>query len=188
MGGRGACSNAAHRKQSSLATDAMSRRRIAALLVLALDAYFVLRVAPEMGMIGPVLQLAGVAVGIGALGVLVLDLPFERAPRAAPQWRRGGESPAPNSLAQRVAGLVGLLLFVIAPLGIAARGAFLGALPSFVRPRGPEVSFAQSPGLFALHLLAYVAWGGTFLFLMLRGRAKTKSQQGHREGLGDRRS
>lgn len=153
----------------------MTLRRIVALLVLAFDAYVVFRVAPSIGMLGPALQLIGVLVGIGALGVLVFNLPLERRRRTRRQHRGSAASHGDSPLIQRAAGLVGVLLFVIAPLLIAARGAYLGVLPSFVRPRGPEVSFSQTPGLFALNFLAYAGLGLAFLFLLQRARREKEA-------------
>ena len=159
----------------------MSLRRVFALVVLALDAYFVLRVAPGMGMIGPVFQLIGILVGIGALGVVLFNLPFVQRDRADPRDRRRGANSSDDDdpthpAADAVGGLLAVLLFVIAPLTVAVRGVYLGVLPPFFRPRSPDISFAQTPGLFVFNLLIYVACGSVFLFLILRGRAKSKSQ------------
>jgi hypothetical protein len=64
---------------------------------------------------------------------------------------------------------------------------YLGVLPSFTRPRGPDISFSQTPGLFALNLLAYIVWGYAFLFMVLRGRrAKRGSQRSIDVASGDR--
>lgn len=155
----------------------MSLRRIVAILVLALDTYVLLRVAPDLGMLGPVAQLSCVLVGIGALGVLVFNLPLARRHRTEGNHGPSGEGYNGNSLAVRAAGLVGVLVLVIAPLFIAARGLYLGVLPSFFRPRGPDVSFSQAPGLFRLNLLAYIVWGSVFLFLILRKRRATGESQ-----------
>lgn len=121
-------------------------------------------------MLGPVLQLIGVLVGIGALGVLAFNLPLLGRPAAELPDTRSEASGNDHRVSHPLAGAVGALLFVVAPLAVAARGAYLGVLPSFVRPRGPEVTFAQTPGLFALNLLAYVLWASVFAWLMLRTR------------------
>lgn len=155
----------------------MSLRRIVALLVLALDTYVLLHVAPALGMLGPVVQMICALVGIGALGVLVFNLPLARRHRTEGNKGPSGEGDNGNSLAVRAAGLVGVLVLVVAPLFIAARGLYLGVLPSFVRPRGPDVSFSQAPGLFTLNLLVYIGWGSTFLFLVLRNRRATEKSQ-----------
>lgn len=153
----------------------MSLRRIVAFLVLALDAYIVLRVAPEIGMLGPVFQLIGALVGIGALGVLVFNLSLTKRRLSERQIRHSEKSWAESSRLQRTAALTVVLVLAIAPLCIGARGVYLGVLPSFVRPRGPDVIFSETPGHFLLNLLAYAVCSLVFLIPLLRQRSASKN-------------
>ncbi|MFO1517397.1 MAG: hypothetical protein U1F22_10795 [Lysobacterales bacterium] len=153
----------------------MSLRRIIAFLVLALDAYIVLRVAPAIGMLGPVFQLIGVFVGIGALSVLVFNLPVTKRRISRRQIGHREKSWAETSRLQRTATLALIVVLAIGPLVIAARGVYLGALPSFVRPRGPDVVFSQTPGNFLLNLIAYVVFSLVFLIPLLRARSASRN-------------
>jgi len=159
----------------NLAARYMSLRRIVAIFVLALDAYIVFRIAPNAGMIGPVFQLLGALVGIGALGVLVFNLPLARRPATKRQVGHRDKGWNESCRFQRVAALTLVLVLAVVPLFVIARGVYLGALPSFVRPRGPDVTFAETPGHFLLNLLAYAVCSLVFIVPVLRARRVSKN-------------
>jgi hypothetical protein len=145
----------------------MTLRRLVALLVLALDAVVVFGVAPSLGMLEIAAYAVGAVVGIGALGVLVFNLPSRRS---GTEFDNSGYEH--HNPFHRAVGGAGILFFAIGPLFIAARGAYRGVAPSLLP--GPDIAFSQAPGRFTLNLLAFVVWGLAFLFVFVKVvRAKT---------------
>lgn len=141
-------------------------RRFIALIVLVLAVYGGLHFR-SFDMLGPVVALMAVLVGILAGAVLLFDLPLSRP---GPSQDSGFGLPEPASSA---IGFFGLLLFAFAPLFIALRGLYQGQMPAL--GSGPDVSLAQSPGVFLTRFVLWLAIGLFVLWLARKTMRRAKA-------------
>lgn len=133
-------------------------RRFVAFLVLLVAIYIGLQARGDaFGMIGPVIVLVMALVAFFAGAVVLFNLGLGKS-------RPWGDSGFGMSEPVGVGiGTLGLLLFAIAPLLIAAKGMYQGVIPPF--GPGPDVLFAQRPAVFLLHFSAWIACGAGILWL-----------------------
>lgn len=140
----------------------MQLRRVIALVVLVLVVFCATQLAPQLpGVLPLVSYIVATFVAIGAVGVLLFNLP---ARRSGPVFADSGYNLA-NPTDFGVSALC-ILLFATAPLFIAVRGVLRGVLPAF--GSGQDVAFSTDPWRFLFCFAVFVAWGVGCLYLLWR--------------------
>jgi hypothetical protein len=140
-------------------------RRLVALIALLAAVYVGVNHA-HFGMLGPVFALLAVLVAILATAVLIFNLPLRR-PGLPQDSGFGMSEPVGIGI-----GSVGLLLFAVVPLVIAARGLYRGSIPAL--GSGPEVALSQNPAQFLLLFAMWVAIGLAVLWLLRKALISRK--------------
>ena len=149
-------------------------RRLIAFFVLLLSAYVGFEIhTSASSMLGPVFVLLAAIVAFLAGAVLVFNLRITK-PGMYRDSGFGMYEPVGVGI-----GTLGLLIFALAPLAIAARGVYRGFLPAF--GSGPDIVFSQKPVAFVLNFSVWVAIGLGVLWLLRKSVASRKKAKAQAE-------